>query len=182
MKKFTLYTILFLGLFLSLGCDNLMNTPTKKVEQFLNKYQTLDSDVMVQFDEILDKDFDYSDEEEDLYRKTMARQYKNLTYEIKDSKEDGNKAYVTVQIEVYDYGKALREAEEYLLKNQSEFINNDGSVNISKYTTYKLERMKEEKTRITYTLELSVSKEAETWMLDDITEIDRQKIHGIYSN
>lgn len=181
MKKITFYITIFMLIFFT-GCDNLMNTPTKKVELFLNKYQTLDSDVMVQFDEILDNDFNYQDDEEDLYRKVMARQYKNLTYKIKEAKEDGNMADVTVEIKVYNYGKALDEAEEYLLNNQNEFINSDGSVNVSKYTIFKLEKMKSENEKITYTLNIKVKKDAETWMVDNITEIDRQKINGIYRN
>lgn len=182
MKRITLYLLLFIGSFISLGCDNMMNTPSKKVELFLNKYQTLDSDVMVQFDDILKKEFNYSENVNDLYRKTMARQYKNLTYEIKDIKEDGNVATITVEIEVYDYGKVLKEVNNYLIENQDEFINEENSVNMEKFTTYKLEKMKETNDRITYTLELNTEREGKTWMMSDITEIDRQKISGIYQN
>ena len=181
MKKFTKF-ILFISLFIFAGCDNFMNTPIKKVELFFNKYQSLDSDVMIQFDNVLDKDYNYPDDIIKLYRKVMIRQYKNLTYEIKDEKKDGNTSYVTVLIEVYDYAKALSEAEEYLLDNPDEFLNEDKSVNTLKYTRYKLEKMNNMKDKIQYTLELKVSKNSDTWMMEDINEIDRKKIHGIYSN
>ena len=40
-----IFIFLLITLFL-LGCDNVKNTPTSKVESFLNKYQTLDKNVL----------------------------------------------------------------------------------------------------------------------------------------
>ena len=39
MKKII---IIGLGILLFTGCDDVMNTPTKRVEEFLGKYQTMD--------------------------------------------------------------------------------------------------------------------------------------------
>ena len=38
------------------------------------------------------------------------------------------------------------------------------------------------KDKITYTITFTLTKEDDEWTLDDITDIDRQKIHGIYDN
>ena len=35
-----------LGIFILVGCTNTNNTPSKKVEDFLSKYQKLDDDVL----------------------------------------------------------------------------------------------------------------------------------------
>lgn len=47
MKKIILFIIIS---FFVLDCDNLMNTPTKKVEEFFNKYQTIDNKVVEQLE------------------------------------------------------------------------------------------------------------------------------------
>ena len=50
MKKI----ILFLGtLLFVVGCDNLMNTPTKKVENFLDSYKNHDEGVLTQLDDMI---------------------------------------------------------------------------------------------------------------------------------
>ena len=41
--------------------------------------------------------------------------------------------------------------------------------------------MKEQKEKVTYTITFTLTKKDDTWELDDITDIDRQKIHGIYN-
>ena len=51
MKKLIL--VVFSLLLITCGCDSMMNTPTKRVEEFLNKYQRLDSDVLTQLDEVI---------------------------------------------------------------------------------------------------------------------------------
>ena len=39
----------------------------------------------------------------------MKKQYQNLTYTIKDEEIDGDTAIVKVEIEVYDFNKAMNE-------------------------------------------------------------------------
>ena len=52
MKKIlSIFTLLLLVV----GCGNMMNTPTKKVEEFLSKYQTMDEKVLTQLDEVIDR-------------------------------------------------------------------------------------------------------------------------------
>ena len=49
MKKFLFVFLSLLVLFVT-GCGNDMATPTSKVEEFLGKYQSMDSDVLTQLD------------------------------------------------------------------------------------------------------------------------------------
>lgn len=178
MKKI----LLFLGsIFILVGCDNLMNTPTKKVEEFLNKYQTANSVVLDQLDYSLDTSYTFNDSQKERYKDLMKKQYKDLVYTIKDETVDGDLATVKVEIEVYDYSNAIKEADNYLISNQDEFVNQDGTISGEKYLDFKIEKMEDVKDRVKYTLELTLHKDDGTWVMNDITEFERQKISGIYS-
>ncbi len=168
-------------LFLFVGCDmGINNTPTKKVEEFLNKYQTLDDDLLNNLDYSIESNA-LTEEQKSMYRNIMKMQYKDLTYEVKEEKVDGDSATVTVEIEVYDYNKANQQASSYFTANQNEFLNEDGSVNETKFLDYRLGLMNNLKDRVKYTLEFSATKKDDKWFLDDITEDMIQKINGIYS-
>ena len=181
MKKKILLGLSFILLFCMVGCDNLMNTPTKKVEEFLSKYHDTDSAVLNQLDYVLDSEYSLDNNQRDSYKTIMKRQYQNITYTIKDEVVDGDSATVIVEIEVYDYNKTIREADIYLLSNQEEFLDEERVVNVSKFMDYKLEQMKKTTERVKYTLDFSLVKKDKEWTLEDISEIDRQKIHGIYN-
>ena len=176
MKKIVL---LISGILLLVGCD-MMNSPTKVVEKFLNKYQTVDEEIVTQLDETLTKENTLNDELKEAYKEIMKNQYQNLYYTIKDERIDGNHATVTVEIEVYNYSKSIKDADDYLIGNEKEFLNDEGNIDNSKFMTYKLKQMKNTKDKIKYTLDFNLTKINEKWVLDDIDEITRQKIHGIY--
>ena len=53
MKRISKVLLMVMALFLIVGCGNMMNTPTKKVEEFLSKYQTQDKDVLDQLDDVI---------------------------------------------------------------------------------------------------------------------------------
>ncbi len=178
MKKILLFLLAF---FLVVGCDNLMNTPTKRVEEFLNKYQKMDSKVLEQLDYTLDQDYELTEEQKEEYKKAMEKQYKDLVYTVKEETVDGKTATVKVEIEVYDYSKAISAADNYLLNNQDEFIKDDGTIDKGKFLDYKIDAISKISDRVKYTLDLTVTKDDDAWVMNDITEIDRQKIHGIYS-
>lgn len=171
---------LCLSVFLLAGCTDMMNTPTKKVEEFLSKYQTMDSKVLNQLDDVLDKDMTMTKEQKKSYRDLMKRQYQNVTYKIKDEKVDGDNATVEVEIEVYDYNKVIKEAEEYLEDKKEEFLDEDKAVDEVKFMDYKLKQMKDAKDKVKYTINFLLTKKDDEWKMKDISEIDRQKIHGIY--
>lgn len=177
MKKFILGLSL---IFVLTGCNNVMNTPTKEVEKFLGKYQTMDDKVLTQLDEVLETDITMTDEQKEDYKELMKKQYQNLAYKIKDETTDGDHAEIVTEIEVYDYAKAIEDADKHLKENSSDFILEDGTTDEEKFMDYKIQQMKDQKEKITYTITFTLTKKDDTWTLDDITDIDRQKIHGIY--
>ena len=162
------------------GCDLFISSPTKRVEHFLNNYQSLNSEVISQLDYKIDNQELLTEDLKALYKDIMQRQYKDLTYVIKDEKIDGNKAIVTVEVEVYNYSKVMKEADDYLITNQKYFADDKGNTDNDKFINYKLNKMKEVKDKIKYTLEFYLTKTDKEWTLDDIDETSRQKIHGIY--
>lgn len=178
MKKL-LYVVALL--FLVVGCDGVMNSPTKRVEEFLNDYQTMDSEVLTQLDEVINNEAMLNDEQKKDYKALMEKQYQNLAYTIKDETVDGNNATVEVEIEVYDYTSAMNKADDYLISNQADFLDDMGNVDNVKFMSYKIAQMKNVKEKTKYTLNLTLTKEDKEWVLNDITEVERQKIHGIYS-
>lgn len=181
MKNFKKILIGITALFLIVGCGNMMNTPTKRVEEFLSKYQTQDEKVLSQLDEVIDSSGTMTKEQKEKYRDLMKKQYQNLSYKIKDETEDGDTATVEVEIEVYDYATSIKESETHLTTNKDEFLDEDDEVDDEKFMDYKLEQLDEVKDKVKYTLNFTLTKEDNDWKLDDITEIDRQKIHGLYS-
>ena len=139
MKKFLL---IIMTLFLLVGCETVMNNPTKRVETFLNKYQTMDSEVLKQLDETLSNDVNLTESQKKDYKDLMKKQYQNLTYTIKDEEVNGDKATVKVEIEVYDFNKAMTKADDYLSENQDEFTDENNKIDNEKFMDYKIKEMK----------------------------------------
>ena len=165
------------------GCENdLMNTPTKRVETLMTNYITLDEEVLRDLDETLLTETVMTPNQKDRYRDILKRQYQHLSYEIKDETIDGDNATVSVEIEVYDYNKVINEANTYLNDNPNEFIQEDNNITyVSKFNDYKLNMLKNAKDKVTYTLNLTLSKEDDKWVLDDLTDTEISKIHGMYT-
>ena len=174
--------ILVTILFLFCGCENnLMNTPTKRVETLFNNYITISDEVLNDLDKIVNMETSMSDSQKELYKDIMKKLYQNLSYEVMDETIDGNVATVEVLIEVYNYKKAIDEANEYYKNNETEFLNEDNSVNMSKFNDYKIEKLKNMMEKIKYTLNLTLSKIDNKWILDDLTDTEISKIHGMYN-
>lgn len=163
------------------GCNNLMNTPTKKVEYLLSKYQSNDSEVLKQLDETLLTDAILTKEEKEKYKSIMQKQYKDLMYNIKNEAIDGKTAVVEVEIEVYDYAKSITNTENELLNNSENFKDSTGEVDTIKYNDYKLSNLEKVTDRVKYTINFTLSKVDEEWVVDDLTETERMKIHGLYA-
>ena len=163
------------------GCNSLMNTPTKKVEYLLSKYQSNDSEVIKQLDETLFTDAILSNEQKERYKTIMEKQYQDLTYTIKDEAIDGKTAVVEVEIEVYDYAKAINNVEEKLINNADSYKDSTGEVNTIMYNDNKLSYLENMKDRVKYTINFTLSKVDEEWIVDDLTETERMKIHGLYA-
>ncbi len=178
MKKLLLLTIiLFIG-----GCNlsELNNTPTKQVEIFFNKYQTLHEDVLNDLNNVTLEEERFNDEQRKEYRDIMKKHYQNLKYAIKDEEIDGDNAKVKVEIEVDDYYRVLAEADVYLENHPDEFRNSNGEYDASKFMDYRLKKLKENKEMVKYTLELSLTKKDGKWQLNKLTDIDKQKINGVF--
>ena len=158
-----------------------MNTPTKKVENLLSKYQSMDEVVTKQLGDTLLTDAILNTNQKEEYRKLMEKQYKDLKYVIKNEAIDGKTAVVEAEIEVYDYNKAITESESYLLNNAKDFQDETGEVNTEKYNDYKLDAISKMTDRIKYTINFTLSKLDDEWIVDDLTEAERMKIHGLYA-
>lgn len=181
MRKLVVFVIAIL--FLVVGCTNDMDSPTKKVETFLSKYQKNDEEVVEQFDTSIFEDEDLTVEQKDKYKEIMLDQYKNLSYKIKEEKIDGNKAEVEVEIEVYDFNTALEDSYTYVEENRDEFYIDD-VLDVVAFVDYKLDQLFNYKDRITYTITFNLSREDSDseWEIKELSEDDLRKIHGVYTN
>ncbi len=172
---------ILLTLILFVGCGNFRASPIGEVEDFLSKYQKLDSEVIGQLNTIVDADANLTSEQKVDYKNAIKRQYRDLTYNIKDEIIDGDTATVTVEIEVYDYHKALVMAEQHLNENPDDFLTENDTFDERKYFDYKTEQMANTTDKIKYTLSLTLTKQDENWVIDNISETVRTKIHGLYN-
>lgn len=120
MKKILLCFSCIMAIVLLSGCS-MDNTPTKKVENFLDNYKNQDETVLTQLKDMVDTDSLMDETQKRTYTDIMKKQYKDMTYTIKDEVIDGDTATVTTEIEVYDYYKINKDAEDYYNKNPDEF-------------------------------------------------------------
>lgn len=171
----------FLGLLIAVvaltGCSigkDMNNTPTKKVESYLDSYQTLDNNVLTDLDNLI-KGTDYTVDQKASYKELMKKHYKNLKYEIKDETVNGDKATVTAEIEIVDYSKILSTEA-----NQEDYLDEEGNYNKELYYNYQLGLMDEAKETVKYTIVFYLTKIDNNWAIDDLSEATREKIHGIY--
>ncbi len=177
MKKIFVVLIVFSFL---VGCDSINNTPTKRAEELLNKYQTLDKKLLEDLDFVMEEN-NYTEKQKEKYKEIMKKQYKDLVYIVNSEKINGDVATVKVEIEVYDYSSAIVEANNFFMLNQGTFLDENGQVDKTKYVDYKINLMKDIKERVRFTIEFVVRKKDDKWVLDDISDMDREKIHGIYT-
>ena len=162
---------IFIFLLLLVGCS-LSNTPTSQVEDLLSKYQKLDNDIKAGIDDVLEGET-LTSEQKDRYRKLIEKQYKNLTYEVKDEKTDGNIATITTEIEVLDYKKIVNET------NNSYQGRDDYTV--EDYNNAKLDALEKAKDKVTYTIDFIVIKDDNgNWKLSSLDNETIKKIQGMY--
>ena len=104
MKK-VFYSLGILGICLLLvGCGCKKMTAKGAVEDFLNQYKSLSSNVMKDLEEVILNE-ELAKENEDKYRDIMKRQYKDLNYKVIDETYDGDTAKVKVKIKVFTLKK-----------------------------------------------------------------------------
>ena len=145
-----------------------------------NKYQTLDREILEDLDNVINEQDFFSDKSRREYRDIIKKQYKNLTYKIKDETVDGDTAVVTAEIEVIDFSKVLSESADYKNKNPEEFVDTNGEYQKTLYYDYVISKMKDAKEKVKYTLDIKLSKIVDEWHIDGIDSETEDKILGIY--
>lgn len=176
MKKII---VILLGIFLLVGCTDTTNTPSRKVEDYLSKYQKMDDDVITQLDLTLDNDTSMDEDQKKEYKSLMQKQYQNLSYKITDEKIENDKANVDVEIEVYDYQTSINKAKAYFEEHKEELMK-DKKDEEKAYIDYKIEQMKKVSDKANYDITFNLTKKDGKWTVDDLTDADRQKLHGLY--
>ena len=140
------------------GCE-LNNNPTSKVEELLGKYQGLDKTLNYNYTQLINETNLTKEEKKEL-EDLIKKQYRNMTYEIKEEKIDGETAIVTTEIEVIDYKKTLSTNKNY---------------------TDMIKKMKETKDKITYTTDFTITRAKNgKWEIEPLTEEQKLKLLGIY--
>lgn len=169
MKKILLTGITLIAILsILVGCS-LGNTPTSKVEELFSKYQRLDDDISAEIDSLMDTET-LTNAQKERYRKVIEKQYRNLTYEIKDETINGDNAVVTVQIEVLDYRKSI-----------SSLNTSNTNYDILEYNDEKLDILENVTDKVAYTLEINVIKDDNgNWKITSLSSDDIKKIQGMY--
>ncbi len=168
MKKIIL---VFTFLLILVGCS-LSNSPTSKVEDLLTKYQTLDKDIEEDIDSVIDEEV-LTTTQKNRYRKLIEKQYRNLSYEIKDERYEGDTATITTQIEVTDYKKEIN-------KISSEYLKKD-DYTVAEYNDAKLDALEKAKDKVIYTIDFEVGKDKNgNWNLIGLDNQTIKKILGMY--
>ena len=116
------------------------------------------------------------------YENIFLKQYRELDYEILGESYENNVAFVDVRISVYDLFQAQEEAEEYLLLNNEEFLNDSGEYDADKFIDYKLKYMYNYNKIIKYDITIKVVDKDGVWVVEQPSNEVLDKIHGIYKN
>lgn len=176
MKKIILFlvSILFVG-----GCSCNNDKAVDAVEEYLNQYKGLSSNVLSDVDKLVEEE-NLEDKYRDTYKEVMKRQYRDLNYTIEDESYDGDEARVTVKITVYDLYKVEKDASKHLNDNKNDFIT-DGVYDANKYLEYKLDKMKDTKETVSYNIVFKLNKVNSKWQVEQPSSEVLEKIHGIYN-
>jgi len=177
MKKIKVFFITILMLILTTACT-LGSTPTSAVERLFASYNNNDEEILVELDDYINTST-LTDEQNEKYKEVYLKQFRDLKYEIKEEVVDGDTATVTTQITVYDYYKAENDANNYLTDNSDEFMT-DGEYDETKFTDYKLKELDKVNDTVDYTIDFTLTKVDNEWVVNELTNEQLEKIHGVY--
>ena len=177
MKKFL---VIVFSIFLVVGCSLNKNTPKEKTIEFLKKYQGLDKEVMDDLEFVTEGTTLTREKDKESYMNAIKMQYSDLKYEVLDESISGDEAVVKVKINVYDFYKVQKDAEEYKSTHESEFLTNDVYDNF-KFIEYKLKNMMNATDRIEYTININLTKKDNEWKVNFLDKTTLEKIHGTYN-
>jgi len=177
MKKILLIFSICLTFILTTACS-LGNTPTSAVERLFARYNNQDEEIIVELEDYINNS-ELTDEQNEKYKNLYLRQFKDMKYEIKEEKIDGDQATVTAQITVYDYFGTDKESNEYLKTNPDEF-KKDGQYDDSLFNDYKLSKLESTNKTVDYTIEFELTKVDNEWQINELNNEQLEKIHGVY--
>lgn len=180
MKK-VYKVLLVVGICLVLaGCGCMKKTAKGAVQDYLNQYKNLSSNVISSMDDVVN-DENLTDSQKEKYRDILKRQYQDLKYEITSEKYDGDNATVEVKITVYDLYKVQKDANNYLTNSGDEFKEN-GVYSNDLFMNYKLDKMKKITDTVEYNITFNVTKDDKgNYKVNDLSNSDLEKIHGVYN-
>ena len=178
MKKILLIVCAVL-LFTGCSCSLNDNSPEEAVNTFFEKYRSKDDNIITQLLDTI-KNEELSDDDKDRYQKLMEKQYDSFSYVIKDIEEKKDSATATVELTVLNYRSAVLKAEEELNKTPEKFNDDKGNFSKEKYTSYKIDKMEEVTETTTHTIELNLTKKNGIWKVEQLTNDDISKLHGLY--
>lgn len=170
---------LFLGCIFLFGCSCSEMGAKNAVTNYLSQYNNLTDEVLLDLDKVIAGE-DFTEEQKNIYKDIIKKQYQDLRYEIVDEKYNGDQAVITAKITVYDLYKAQKDASNYMKENTSEFYD-DNILSNKKYIDYKLDQMKKMNDTTTYTIDFNVTKKGNAWTVEQPSQRDLEKIHGIYN-
>lgn len=177
MKKILSVVIMFI---LMVGCTT-TNTAKDVVEDYLTSYQNLEYQVLVDMEEVINSESTMTDDQKELYREILKKQYEDFSFEILSEEYNDDEAIVSVKITVYDYYEASVNASEYLKNNSTEFYDENSEYSSTLYMDYKLNLYQITTNRIDYTVDFELIKEDGIWKLNVVSNDVLEKIHGIYN-
>ena len=180
MKK-VYKVLLVVGICLVLaGCGCMKKTAKGAVQDYLNQYKNLSSNVISNMDDVVN-DENLTDSQKEKYRDILKRQYQDLKYEITSEKYDGDNATVEVKITVYDLYKVQKDANNYLTNSGDEFKEN-GIYSNDLFMNYRLDKMKKVTDTVEYNITFNVTKDDKgNYKVNDLSNSDLEKIHGVYN-
>ena len=162
---------IFIFLILLVGCS-LSNSPTSLVEELLSKYQRFDSDIESGISNVLD-DENLTSTQKERYKKLLENQGRNLSYEIKDERIDGEEATISTEIKVINYKKAINDTYNYY-QGKNDYT-------LEEYNDTKLDNLEKEKEKVTYTIDFDVKKDKDgNWKISSLSNETIKKIQGMY--
>lgn len=176
MKKILL---LLIGFTMLTGCTLMKGSPSESVKEYLNGYKNLGDQVLNDLDTKVASE-NLSDQLKVKYKEVLKKQYTNLGYTIEKETIDGDNATVEAKVSVYDLHKVKTTSLEYYNTHQEEFMNNN-VYDEEKYNNYFINKMNEATDKVDYTLIFNLTKENDTWVINDVDSVTLEKLHGLYN-
>lgn len=177
--KYIKKIILFLLIFVLVGCGR-EDKPRDIVMNYLDKYKNKDEVVIEQLDEYIAKE-DLNNNQKEIYKGILLKEYETLEYEVKNETYVDNEIIFDIQITVFDLYKIQKKASEYFNEHISEFNDEDGKYDRSKFIDYKLDLMGNATEVVSYNIKVVLTKKNNKYVINQLSNEDLEKIHGVFN-